>query len=152
MCFRIFIANFGEKMFAKPVYLLKTLVEALFAFKWAIWALFRGCTSSPKSILRATMCTIKTLWSGPRAATANSFFSISSTYLIVGSTFLVMWDIYCKSRAWKLTLTLLIVKKSILSTIFGFISVNRKQFQKTSLYHPCSTWKKWKLLSYRFSD
>ncbi len=86
MCFKSFAANFGEKISTKSAYLLSILIGALSAFNWAIWAFFGGCILSPEFTLRIAICTTNALCFRLRAATANSFFPISSTCLIVGST------------------------------------------------------------------
>ncbi len=75
----------GENKSAKSVYLLSTSIGTSSAFKWAIWALLKECTSSPESTPRAAICTTMTSYSESKAAIANSFFPINSTYLVVRS-------------------------------------------------------------------
>ena len=84
------IATFSKKIFTKSAYLLGILVGASSTFKLAIGAFFEGCTLSSQSIISAAIYTIKILYSKSRAAITNFFFSISSTYLVVGSTSLLV--------------------------------------------------------------
>ena len=85
-----FTANFSEKTSAKSVYLLETLVRALSVFKLAILALFEGYTLLPEFILKIAMCITKVLYFRSRMVNANSFFSISLTYLMIRSTFSII--------------------------------------------------------------
>ncbi len=117
--------NFDEKMSAKLLYLLGTSVGASSTLKCAIWALLEWYILSPESILRVATCTTKASYSRSRTAAANSFFSINSTCLVVGSTFSVMKDLYCKSWAWKSRSAFFIVRKSILHTISGLTLANK---------------------------
>ena len=77
-------------MSTKSVYLLETLVKASFAFRCVIWAFFKGFILLPKFTLKVAIYIIKVLYSGSRATTANYFFLISSTCLVVRSMSLVV--------------------------------------------------------------
>ena len=85
MCLKNSITNFDENTSAKKVYLSGTLVRALSTFKLAILALIDGYTLSPKSTLKAAVCTIKVLCFRLKTVIINSFFPINLTYLIVRS-------------------------------------------------------------------
>ncbi len=137
-----FTANFDEKTSAKSVYSLGTLVRTLSAFWWAIWALFEGCTSSPKSTLRAATYITKTLYSRSKAAVVNSFFPINLICLVVRSTSSVVYDLYYKFRVWELMSALFMVRKSIPSITSSLTSANRKLSSKNLSLPSLSNMKK----------
>ena len=85
ICLASFTANFGEKISTKSAYLLGTLVGTLSIFRFAIWAFFKGCILSPKSISKIATCIIKTLYFRSKTIATNFFFPISLTYLVVKS-------------------------------------------------------------------
>lgn len=72
------------------------------------------------------MWTTKILLSGLKAIAANSFFSTSFTYLIVGRAKVIVYNFYFYSRMMKLTLTLLKMRNDILKATIIHMSVNKK--------------------------
>ena len=90
ICLKSSIANFSKKTSIKLVYLLKILVKALSTFKWAIWVFVEACISLPKSTLRTAISITETLYSKSKTATTNFFFPMSSTYLVIGNTSLII--------------------------------------------------------------
>lgn len=125
-----FIDGFGYMTSGKEAYSLGSLNGTLSPLKWAIWTYFKGYMSLPKSIFRAAIGTMKVSYFGSGAVARNSFCFISSTYLIVRSTSLVVWEFYYKSRAWKFMLALLMVGKTISNTRSALTLTNRKLSSK----------------------
>lgn len=119
-------------MFLKLVYLLKTSVRALSIFKWAIWAFFWRIyfIIYIKINIEGSYIYYKSLMVQVKSYYYKFLFLISSTFLVVRNTFLVVWNLYFKFQAWKLISILFMVRKYILKTISSLILANKKLFSK----------------------
>lgn len=80
--------------------------------------------------MRKVIYTIKVSSFESRVAVANSFFPTSSTCLIVGNVSIVVYDFQLSFHSKKLISALLMMRKSMLNTIYILISAIKKVFSK----------------------
>ena len=126
-----FEASSGGKTSAKPKYLVRIEVRALFATNIAICTLQKGWTSPFWVLLghlRAAMWTTKISCSGSRAVATNSFFPTSSTHLVVERTSSMIYNLHQSSLFRKLMFALLRVKKGISKITSGLMFAIKKIF------------------------
>ena len=88
---RSFETSSGKKTSAKSEYSMGIKMKASFATNAAIYALQKGWTSlSLLKLSREATYTIKVSCPRSKAAAANSFFSTSSTCLVIKKTFSIV--------------------------------------------------------------
>ena len=126
-------ASPGEKTFMKSEYLVEMEVGASFAINAAICILQKGWTSLfwiLLGLLKEATWTIKISCPGFRAAAANSFFSTSSTRLVVEKASAIVYDFYQNSLFGKSASVPLRIRESMLRTTSGLTFATKKIFLK----------------------